>query len=44
MELFQSALVLKEDDGPSRTYVERCRLFREHPPGPDWDCAFCLEK
>lgn len=25
------------DDGPSRLYLKRCALFRNHPPPPEWD-------
>lgn len=40
---FEKCLELLGNDGPSRTYVERCRTFRESPPSPDWDGVFTLE-
>ncbi|MEW5722249.1 MAG: adenylate/guanylate cyclase domain-containing protein [Thermodesulfobacteriota bacterium] len=39
---FQRALELDPDDGPSRTYVQRCRAFQAEPPPPDWDRVFTL--
>jgi adenylate cyclase len=28
------------NDGPSKTYAERCKMFIEDPPGDDWDGVF----
>lgn len=25
------------DDGPSKLYLRRCKLYRKHPPPPEWD-------
>ncbi len=33
-----------EGDGPAAVYVERCRLFRDSPPPPDWDGVFDLKR
>ncbi|MEW6267422.1 MAG: CHASE2 domain-containing protein [Thermodesulfobacteriota bacterium] len=41
-EAFQAALALDPDDGPSRTYLERCRAYRIEPPPPDWDRVFTM--
>ena len=30
------------DDGPSRTYVKRCKEFIESPPGDDWDGVYTM--
>jgi adenylate cyclase len=27
---------------PSRMYIERCKLFKANPPGPDWDGSWTL--
>lgn len=40
---FEAALGLVTDDGPSRTYVERCKLFIKEPPAADWDGVFRLK-
>jgi len=37
---FEKALALKEDDGPSLTYVKRCGIFLSNPPDDDWDGVF----
>jgi len=37
---FQRALAADDDDGPSRTYVERCQYYRENPVPADWDGVF----
>lgn len=29
---------------PSRVYIERCRFFKENPPGEDWDGVWTLTK
>ncbi|MFH1488577.1 MAG: adenylate/guanylate cyclase domain-containing protein [Pseudomonadota bacterium] len=41
--LFQDALSNLPEDGPSLTYLERCRHFMENPPGEDWDGVFTLK-
>ena len=40
---FEAALHFVPDDGPSKTYIERCRRFLQEPPPPDWDGVFKLE-
>ncbi|MBF0164918.1 MAG: adenylate/guanylate cyclase domain-containing protein [Magnetococcales bacterium] len=42
IEQFEAALGVDPDDGPSRTYVERCREYLESPPLKDWDGVFQL--
>ncbi|MBF0187827.1 MAG: adenylate/guanylate cyclase domain-containing protein [Magnetococcales bacterium] len=39
-EIFSKALKILPDDGPSRTYLDRCRLYAEVPPPADWDRVF----
>ncbi len=41
-EFFIRALNLDPKDGPSGTYLERCRAYRQTPPPPDWDRVFTL--
>jgi adenylate cyclase len=40
---FKKALEIKQDDGPSLRYLERCKMFRETPPGGDWDGVFTMK-
>jgi len=40
--LFQSALEIDPEDGPSLTYLSRCEHCIENPPPEDWDCVFEL--
>jgi adenylate cyclase len=39
---FQRALDIKPEDGPSRTYIQRCREYREVEPPDDWDGAYIM--
>ena len=32
----------KRPGTPSRVYIERCKHFKAHPPGPDWDGSWSL--
>lgn len=41
--LFERALELRPGDGPSITYMSRCRHFLTNPPAGDWDGVFTLE-
>ncbi|MDZ4694239.1 MAG: adenylate/guanylate cyclase domain-containing protein [Deltaproteobacteria bacterium] len=34
---FEMALTIVPDDGPCKTYLERCRHFGDNPPGAEWD-------
>jgi adenylate cyclase len=40
--LFQEALAIDPQDGPSALYLERCTEFRQNPPGDDWDGIFTM--
>ncbi|GAB0058669.1 hypothetical protein SIID45300_03022 [Candidatus Magnetaquicoccaceae bacterium FCR-1] len=42
IERFEAALGVFPEDGPSRTYVERCKEYLESPPPADWDGVFQL--
>jgi len=37
---FEKALAIIADDGPSLTYLERCKDYAENPPADDWDGVF----
>jgi adenylate cyclase len=41
---FRDILVKHPDDGPSKTYVERCRQLAAEPPGDDWDGVWRLKE
>ena len=42
LRLFEEGLSLKPDDGPTLTYIERCRYFLDNPPDDSWDGVFRL--
>lgn len=39
---FQKALAIKDDDGPSKLYMERCKRYEIDPPAKDWDGVFIM--
>jgi adenylate cyclase len=41
---FRSVLQTRENDGPSRFYLQQCEEFRQAPPDSDWDGTVHLEK
>jgi len=40
IEAFERAMLLKPDDRPSQTYIERAKIFELMPPKTDWDGVF----
>ena len=40
--LFEKALEIDEEDGPSAEYLKRCEAFKLQPPGKDWDGVHTL--
>jgi adenylate cyclase len=38
--LFEKALSVNPNDGPSRTYLSRCQYLIANPPAEDWDGVF----
>jgi adenylate cyclase len=40
MVFFSRALEANPADGAARTMLERCRIYRQNPPPPDWDGVF----
>ncbi|MBI4383683.1 MAG: adenylate/guanylate cyclase domain-containing protein [Nitrospinae bacterium] len=42
VQWFESALLVRNDDGPAKIYLERCRALRGNPPGDDWDGVYTL--
>ena len=43
MDKFKEALGIVPDDGPSKLYIDRCKLFIKDPPGEDWDGVFVMK-
>ena len=41
-QAFAEGLAIVPDDGPSRTFVERCARFAKAPPDEAWDGAYEL--
>jgi len=41
-DMFQKALTLNPQDGPSREFIRRCKIFIENPRPADWDGVFEL--
>ncbi len=37
---FTQAAKLVPDDGPTQTYLKRCKVFQENPPEQDWDGVY----
>ncbi len=40
LEVFESGLAISPMDGPTLTYIDRCKRFIEDPPGEDWDGVY----
>lgn len=40
---FEQALAVNGQDNPSRVFIERCQIYRENPPGPDWQGEFVMK-
>ena len=41
---FIEVLSLKEKDGPSKTYIDRCERYQAEPPPPDLDGVESLKE
>ncbi len=44
IELFDEAMQLQNEDGPSRFYLRLCEKYRENPPATNWDGTVCLNQ
>jgi len=42
-DLFEKALHILPDDGPSKLYIERCEGYINDPPGEDWDGVYVMK-
>ncbi len=43
LALFDEALKIDPEDGPSKVYFERCKHYMESPPPEDWDGVFVMK-
>ncbi len=43
MKFFNDAIDIFPDDGPSKTYVERCEEFMKKPPSKNWDGVYSMK-
>jgi hypothetical protein len=42
MAKFADALKLDQEDGPSKVYYARCKMYLDNPPPPEWDGVFTM--
>jgi adenylate cyclase len=42
MRLFEEALKIDPEDGPSNTMLKRCAAYKADPPKEDWNGAFAM--
>ena len=42
-ECFAKALKVDPEDGPSKLYDARCRVYLKNPPPEDWDGVFVMK-
>jgi len=42
-QAFSQALTIDPEDGPSKVYAARCRVYLETPPADDWDGVFVMK-
>ena len=40
---FRQALAGHPEDGPSKIYLERCRIYRDDPPTEEWDGVWTVQ-
>ena len=43
LQCFQEGLIIVPDDGPTKTYVERCEEFIKKPPSKNWDGVYTFK-
>jgi adenylate cyclase len=43
IRLFERILLLRPGDGPAGLLLARCRAYRDHPPGEQWDGVHRME-
>ncbi|MFA4921102.1 MAG: CHASE2 domain-containing protein [Candidatus Neomarinimicrobiota bacterium] len=40
---FQKAIGVRGDDNPAQVFIDRCHIYKENPPGPDWQGEFVMK-
>ncbi|HQO74303.1 MAG TPA: adenylate/guanylate cyclase domain-containing protein [Candidatus Marinimicrobia bacterium] len=40
---FEKAIAVKGEDKPSHVFIERCHIYKNNPPGPNWQGEFVME-
>ncbi len=43
IKYFSKALEIDSNDGPSKTYIKRAKIYLNSPPAEDWDGVYTLE-
>ena len=43
LDHFENAIAINAKDGPSRRYIQRCKLYLENPPDATWDGVFVMK-
>jgi len=43
LKYFENAAAIDAKDGPSRRYIQRCKLYLENPPDASWDGVFVMK-
>lgn len=43
LKKFAEALNVDRDDGPSKVYYARCKMYLDNPPPPEWDGVFTMK-
>lgn len=42
LESFKKVLDIRKEDGPSKLYIDRCKMLIKNPPPADWDGVFTM--
>ncbi len=42
IKAFEAVFKAIPKDPPAKTYIDRCHIMKENPPGPDWDGRYVL--
>ena len=42
IKYFEEAIKIDSNDGPSKTFLERCKYYKENDPGEGWDGVFTM--
>jgi hypothetical protein len=42
-KVFERAIAIDKEDGPSKIYWARCKHLIENPPPPGWDGVFVMK-